>query len=305
MSSPPLNFRCPQCGTGVQLVATGAIACSSCHTAFEAEEGILTLASEVDHRDYPEALVDLVVNVEDRHFWFSSRNEVILWTMRRVIGPLTGRRLLDVGCGTGFVLAALEAAGLSVHGIDMHRAALRVARGRVRGPLIQTDAAVLPFFADLDMVTLFDVIEHIDDDVGALRQARGVLTPGGFVVVTVPAGTDLWTTYDEVSGHKRRYDRASLTDALDRAGLTPRYVGYFNCLPLVAQLLHRRLVSPRASEAHDPVAIVRQALQVPPWPFNALFRVLTRLEAPFRHVPGVRGGSLIAVAQRRDDESAV
>ena len=258
----------------------------------------MALTPPADDRDYPETLVRLVADVETRHFWFAARNAVILATMRRTLGALPGRRLLDVGCGTGFVLAALEAAGMEVTGIDMHASSLGLARARVRGPLVLSTATDLPFFADFDVVTLFDVIEHVEDDAGVLREAQRVLAPGGAVIVTVPAGPDLWTAYDEVTGHKRRYDRDMLRRTIERAGLVPAYVGYFNVLPLVAQVLQRRLATPKRSGAGDVVSIVRQALRVPPAPVNALLGLSVRLEAPLRALPWIRGGSLIAVATR-------
>ena len=245
--------------------------------------------------DYPETLVDLIAGIEDRHFWFRARNRVILETMRRVMGPMAGRCALDVGCGTGFVLAALEAEGLDAGGIDMHRTSLLRARARIRGPLVWSNAAALPFFPDFDIVTLCDVIEHAEADCGVLQEAAGVLAPNGFLVVTVPAGPHLWTSYDEASGHKRRYDRAGLADVLERSGFRVRYLGYFNCLPLLAQVLHRTLRSKKS--APDRVDIVRKALRVPPEPINTLLGALVPLEAPFRALRWVRGGSLIAIAQ--------
>jgi ubiquinone/menaquinone biosynthesis C-methylase UbiE len=258
----------------------------------------VALTPPADDRDYPEALVRLVADVETRHFWFAARNAVILATLRRTLGALPGRRLLDVGCGTGFVLAALEAAGLDVTGIDMHASSLGLARARVRGSLVLSTATDLPFFADFDVVTLFDVIAHVEDDAGVLREAQRVLAPGGAVVVTVPAGPDLWTAYDEVTGHKRRYDREMLRRTIERAGLVPAHVGYFNVLPLLAQVLQRRLTAPKESGTGDVVSIVRQALRVPPAPINALLGLSVRLEAPLRALPWIRGGSLIAVATR-------
>jgi SAM-dependent methyltransferase len=258
------------------------------------------LTAAVDDRDYPEPLVDLVADVEQRHFWFAARNDVILSTIRRTAGSIEGTRMLDIGCGTGFVTAALERAGIDAWGIDMHRVALTHARARVRGPLFSNDAATLPFFRDFELASLFDVIEHLDDDVGAIRQAATILRPNGSVVVTVPAGPHLWTKYDEVIGHKRRYDRQSLLNVLRNAGLETVYVGYFSCLPLLAQVVQRWIAPGMRATSSDMLEIVRQTLAVPPEPLNALFRLSTRAEAPLRRLSWVRGGSLIAVARRAD-----
>jgi SAM-dependent methyltransferase len=272
-------------------------ACRACGTAFPIDGGIVALSPPDDDRDYPQDLVDLVASVESRHFWFTARNDVILSTMRSVIGPLTGQRTLDVGCGAGFVLAALEAAGLDAHGIDMHQAALVRARARVSGPLFRSNAAVLPFFPDFDIVTLFDVIEHADDDVGVLRQAHGALAPRGHVVVTVPANQNLWSPYDEVIGHKRRYDRHTLARALVESRFNVSYIAYFNCLPILAQVAQRWMASEREGPSKARVEIVRRALKVPPEPLNALFRLSIKAEAPLRRLSWMRGGSLVAVAR--------
>jgi SAM-dependent methyltransferase len=261
------------------------------------DNGIVMLGDTTDDTDYPEPLVNLVADVENEHFWFAARNDVILATMRDVIGPLSGMRLLDIGCGTGFVTAALEASGMEAWGIDMHRAALSHARTRIRGPLFSTHTTMLPFFRDFDIVSLFDVIEHIDDDVTAVANAATVLQPNGFVVITVPAGPKLWTTYDEVIGHKRRYDRQGLVRVLRQSGLEVRYVGYFSCLPLLAQIAQRWIAPELRSNAHDTIEIVRKTLRVPPQPLNTLFRWSVRAEAPLRRLRWIRGGSLIAIAR--------
>jgi len=297
------RFRCVHCGGEVPLAepADSASRCTGCGAHFSINDGIVALGGVDDDRDYPAPLIDLIADVEQRHFWFEARNDVILSTIRRVIGPAAGVRVLDIGCGTGFVTGALEMAGMDMWGIDMHRLALTYARSRVHGPLFLNDATTLPFFRDFAVASLFDVIEHLDDDVGAIRQAASILQPNGSLVVTVPAGPSLWSKYDEVIGHKRRYDRRGLAQVLTEAGLVPAYLGYFNCLPLLAQVV-QRWITPglRASSNDDMIDIVRRTLAIPPGLVNSLFRWSIRVEAPLRHVSWVRGGSLIAVARRPD-----
>ena len=295
------RFRCVHCGGDARLSSEGdPPRCLACEKSYSIADGIVALTETVDDRDYPAELVDLVASVERRHFWFAARNDVILSTVRNVIGPVAGLRVLDIGCGTGFVTEALERAGMDAWGIDMHRAALMHARPRIRGPLFSNHATTLPFFPDFDLVSLFDVIEHLDDDVGAIQQAATLLKPHGCVIVTVPAGQGLWTKYDEVIGHKRRYDRQGLTDVLRNAGLEMAYVGYFSCLPLLAQVVQRWIAPGMRAPSSDTIEIVRQALTVPPEPLNVLFRSSIRAEAPLRQLSWVRGGSLIAVARRSD-----
>jgi SAM-dependent methyltransferase len=159
---------------------------------------------------------------------------------------------------------------------------------------VWTNATALPFFQDFDVVLLCDVIEHVDDDVGVLVEAGRVLRPGGSVVVTVPAGPDLWTRYDEVTGHKRRYTHDGLVTVIGRAGLILQHIEYFNCLPLAVQRVHRRLSAGAHAARSDATDIVRDALMVPPRPLNDVLRAMMRFEAPLRG--SMRGGSLIALA---------
>ena len=298
----PARFHCPLCGGPVTPPSPDEpfAACCQCGNPFPLREGIIALGPPASDRDYPHDLVELVSRVEDRHFWFAARSDVILSAVRRILGTASGRRALDVGCGNGFVMAALEGAGLSVSGIDMHWSALVRARTRVRGPLFCSTATTLPFLPDFDVVTLLDVIEHVDDDVSVLDEARRVLAPGGHAIVTVPAGPGLWSTYDEVIGHKRRYDRQALVAALRRAHFDVRDVSYFNC-PLILAAAARRWTG-RAQDpgSRDRTDVVRRALRVPPAPLNALLRWVIRAEAPLRRLSWIRGGSLIAVARRAD-----
>jgi SAM-dependent methyltransferase len=298
VTRPLARFRCQTCNGEVVLQdVRSRVSCRTCAATFATDGGIVALTPPPSDRDYPHDLVDLVADVEERHFWFTARNDVIVSTLQRTLAPAGGTRALDVGCGTGFVMAALERAGIEVAGIDMHRSALLRARARVGGPLFASTATTLPFFPDFDIVTLFDVIEHVDDDAGVLAEARGALVPQGHVVVTVPAGPNLWTTYDEVIGHKRRYTRATLVAALEKARFDVRSIRYFNAALFLAGIVRR--AGPGRGEVVDRVDTVRRALRVPPEPLNTLFRWSVQAEAPLRRFSWLRGGSLIAVAQGR------
>jgi SAM-dependent methyltransferase len=247
--------------------------------------------------DYPPEVCSIVAAAEPRHFWFGARNDIILDVMRREIGPLAGLRLIDIGCGTGFVLQALEAAGLEGWGIDMHLAALTIARQRVRGTLLWSQAQELPFSEDFDVASLCDVIEHVSDDTSLVAEAARVVRPGGFVVITVPAGPRLWTEYDRVIGHKRRYTRPILESAIARAGLRPVVVQDFNCIPAIAQRVQRWLSGADATDV-DAVTAVTRALAIPPAPINAALRWYLPREAPLGRRPLVSGASLVALARK-------
>lgn len=257
------------------------------------------LGGEDNRGDYPNEAYALLADVESRHFWFSGRNKLILSTMREVIGPLKGRSVLDIGCGTGFVLAALERAGMKGCGLDMHLSGLRHARKRTKGLLLCETAARVPFRAQFDVVVLCDVIEHSADDSAVLGEASVALKDTGAIVVTVPAGPRLWTSFDEASGHKRRYTKQTLVKARRRAGLRVLVARYFSIMLLPLQILQRQLVknSPIANP-NDRLRLFCQLLRVPPAPINALLRWAMAADILLSRRSLFCGASLIAIGRR-------
>ncbi len=177
---------------------------------------------------YDPGVYDSLVAVEDRHFWFRARNRAIVAAFDSIRDHLPSPyRVLEVGCGTGNVLRALQeaAAGGTVVGMDLHREGLQFARRRVDPALLaQADAARPPFSVRFDVVGVFDVIEHVEDDVGVLESLRELLAPGGFLLATVPADPRLWSYFDVGSRHKRRYLAGELRAKLVRAGYSAEYV---------------------------------------------------------------------------------
>jgi len=262
--------------------------------AFSANHGAPPLAGETFGPLSPSVMDPAYVAVhmeEDRsHWWFRGRLAVILATLRRALPPRRVR-LLELGCGTGNVLAALsqfgEAVGMEAHG-DLIAAA-RAAGLDVRAGHLPDDLGVPPGWAEV--VLLLDVIEHVDDDVATLSAARAGVGEGGLLVVTVPAYRWLWSGHDEILGHRRRYTAAELRAAVERAGFRVVRVSYFNTLLfplLVAVRTWKRL---RGDRGHD--------LRRPAAPLNWL---LERIFAFERHlvarVPLPFGASLLLIGRR-------
>lgn len=188
---------------------------------------------------YPEEGNALCFAVEDSSFWFRHRNLCILEALRQFPPPGT---FFDIGGGNGCVARAIQDAGLDVvliePGSDGARNAVhRGIRHVLRGTL--DDAAMAP--GKLPAAGLFDVLEHISEDVGFLRNIHRLLVPGGRLYVTVPAWQSLWSGDDELSGHARRYALPELCKVLELSGLTVEFATYFfGFLPLPI-LLQRAL----------------------------------------------------------------
>lgn len=182
--------------------------------------------------------------IEDRHWWFVGRRELFLRLLDRHLGPdAGGRRVLDVGCGTGTMLGHLARYG-SAEGIDASEEAVAFCHERGLDRVRRAEGVPLPFDdASFDLVTALDVIEHADDDGELLRELRRVAKPGGTLLVSVPAFMFLWGPQDEISHHRRRYTRPRLREAVSAAGWTPRRLSYFNTFlfpPIAAVRVLRR-----------------------------------------------------------------
>ena len=156
------------------------------------------------------------------HFIDRWTRGAIIERLRRSAAPSL---IADVGCSTGFLLEDLRDAfpHASLIGIDLVASGLRKAHDAVpEARLLQADACELPIAdAMLDAVVSANLLEHIPDDVRALREIARILRPGGHAVIVVPAGPRTFDYYDRFLGHQRRYARGELAAKCARAGLEP------------------------------------------------------------------------------------
>jgi SAM-dependent methyltransferase len=156
------------------------------------------------------------------HFWMQWRHRVLLKELKR-IGDAPIGNALEVGCGHGVVRAMIERdLNIPVDGCDLNQRALEMAN-QGKGRLLVYDIfdrnpAMLKAY---DLVLLMDVIEHLDDDLAFVKASLDHLKPGGIVVINVPAHMAFYGKYDEVAGHKRRYNTAELRSLFQRANVEP------------------------------------------------------------------------------------
>lgn len=257
------------------------------------------LATADDDVSYPAGGHGFVHDLESESFWYRHRTRCILAAMRRHAPP---GPVFDVGGGTGHVAASLVAAGVPTIPVEPGRDGAEIAWERGLRPVVQATTVTAGFHdRSLPAVGLFDVVEHVEDDVAFMQHVRDLLEPGGVVYLTVPAHQWLWSVDDVRAGHFRRYTVRGLERLLDRAGLQRGYLGpFFRPLPLPVLLvrgipsrLGMRHVEDRAAGGRDHLPTT-----------GLVVDVMNRLLAP--EVDNIArgrrmrtGSSILAVARRR------
>jgi ubiquinone/menaquinone biosynthesis C-methylase UbiE len=236
---------CPTCQTA--LPGKSELRCAACGFAPERRSGFAVWAPALaDHNDgFRAEFFKGLAAIEAQHFWFRSRNALITWALGRYFPRFDS--LLEVGCGSGYVLSGIAAAfpQATLTGSEIFVAGLEVAADRARGvELVQMDARNLPYVAEFDVVAAFDVIEHIEEDELVLENFFRAIKPGGGCILTVPQHMWLWSPVDEEACHKRRYSAAELRRKMAAAGFEViRSTSFVTALlppMLVSRLLSRR-----------------------------------------------------------------
>jgi SAM-dependent methyltransferase len=265
--------------------------------------------SKESHNSYDPSYFSPLFAIEDKHFWFRSRNNDIVTLVKPLIAKLNSDyKILEIGCGTGNVLKELEKVCKpgSLFGMDLFSEGLAFARRRVSCPLVQGDLHRPPFNTKFDLIGLFDVIEHLPDDIQVLQDLRAMLKPGGALLLTVPAHPALWSYFDTASHHFRRYTLKELETKLVETGYEVEYLSQYMTILFPAVWLGRRLsgLLGRLRKQPDPAAQTRKLmeteLRIIPG-LNKLLLIALSWEKLLlkRHLRLPLGTSLIVVARNK------
>lgn len=189
------------------------------------------------------ATYEVEAQVEATHWWFVGRRKLFRSIVEN-IGIASSDAILDIGTSTGTNLRMLREAGFdNVRGLDLHEEAIRWCADKGLGHVDKGDICDIPSANNAyDLVLATDIIEHVDDDMAALREITRVLKPGARAIVTVPAFQSLWGLQDTVSQHKRRYRKQELIDKLCQVGLVADECFYFNYLLFFPIWFARKLI---------------------------------------------------------------
>ena len=247
------------------------------------------------------------LEVERSHWWFRARRRILKGLLDVGIDWRTVRRVLEIGAGSGANLAELYPPEVELTGIEPDESAADLARERgiatIHTGVLEEAPRLLGDGHPFDVVALYDVLEHVEDDRAALRMLHRLVRPEGWLVLSVPAYQWLWSRHDEVNHHFRRYTRGGLVDRISRAGFEVQTATYFNSIlfPALASIRLLDRLRPRRSGGADGAG-----LTIPGAGLNALlFRIfsaerplLTRQALPF-------GLSIFILARREPAPAAV
>lgn len=231
---------------------------------------------------------------EDVHWWYLGRRK-ILSALLDSIDNGEHRRILDAGCGTGGNFPFLEKYG-SVEGCDYSEEAIRFCNLRGGHEVRVADIYQLPYASgSFDLVTCLDVIEHLRLDLPAFQELARVLRPGGHLLATLPVGPHLYSDFDCLSGHLRRYRLTEVHALLDGSGFEPLRISCYALLvhPITRYYMWRGNISKGRTRYTDGMDTVLPGS-------NLLLKLALELEARIiarRDLP--RGSSMAVLARKR------
>ena len=223
-----------------------------------------------DYNMAEEILVELAAMM-NRHPWWRARAKLALAILSEA-GIHPPARILDAGCGSGVMLECLEQRGYTVCGLDIARKSLE----RIDRPhrmLVEADLTNCepPDTECFDAILLLDVLEHLDDEKVVLRNVSRLLKPGGLAVISVPARPDLFSQFDEIQGHRRRYVPESLRCAFRDSGLQVKELMWWGSWLVPTLSMQRKHRKGLPTEAVSTTYM--RYLRTPPWPATLFIRL--------------------------------
>lgn len=241
-------------------------------------------------------LFDIAVDLEEVHWWSVSRRKIIETVINNYIKDLGKNACaLDIGSGTGINFNILSKYTQNISGMEYDPYAIELSNKNNNFNVLQGSLPDNIPFPDekFDLVTLFDVLEHIDDDINSLKNILAKVKPGGYFLMTVPAYQFLWSKHDETVEHKRRYTLNELLNKMENFNISIKYKSYFNTylLPLIVAI---RFFRSKVSSLKN-----QDDVFLPSKPINFLLRlimsserfIIKRGSLPF-------GVSIIVLAQK-------
>ncbi|HRS79494.1 MAG TPA: class I SAM-dependent methyltransferase [Spirochaetota bacterium] len=275
------------------------LVCTKCNFEACKTDGIFFFNPEIqsDYKDYESKGLDGLYQYERIHFWFKNRALLIRNLFNKYVDK--NSLIMDLGAGTGFMAKMLADCGYSVAAGEIHRNGLEYAKKLGITDLYQFDLFNPPFSEHFDVISIFDVIEHFDEDIRALEIIHSMLKPNGMVVCTVPAHQWLWGGSDAMASHKRRYSKKKLTKSFEKAGFEILYISGFY-LTLIPMFFLRKLIYPDKSQTVPDDEIPEYDISINPV-INKILEFITYLEISIiKKISFPCGASFALIALKRN-----
>ena len=231
----------------------------------------------IPHTEFTTAQYDLAYpDGIENHYWNRARNSIIMSVLKG--HGLAQKRMLEIGCGRGLIVKDLRKNGYTCHGVDL--APLPVdATDEFTGYLyygIDFNDLNPTFRESIEVLLLCDVIEHIPNTSKFLESVRNAFPSAQYVLITVPARSELWSNYDKYYGHVVRYSLPLLSESVEKIGYHTRYISYFFHLLYVPALFLSIIKKDRAIKVFSPRGIMRHIHTCLTWFFILEQKVIPR-----------------------------
>ncbi len=290
-----------QCLTCNRAFPSSESTCITCKETFETIEGFPAYAPSYAQEGlgFKSSYFSELAALEAKNFWFRARNRLIIWALGHYCPAL--QSFLEIGCGTGYVLAGIAKSypNVLLQGSDLFTKGLTFAASRLPSVhLMQMDARYIPFVNEFDCIGTFDVLEHIKEDCTVLAQIHQALKPGGILIATVPQHRWLWSPVDEYACHVRRYTAHELHNKLKEAGFeTIRSTSFVTSL--LPPMFISRIIQKISKNANPDTG-----LNISPW-LNFIFEKLINAEIKLikKNINFPFGGSRLVVARKLDSST--
>lgn len=200
------------------------------HSKIKYKDGICFCSQNINKISFPKEGYQNCFQIEDNSFWFKHRNNCIIDTINNFPPPGI---ILDIGGGNGFVSLEIKKNGYKVAILEPGINGILNAKKRGLKKLICANFNEIDLYPNsIPAIGIFDVLEHIEDDVEFLKKIQKSLVTGGKLYITVPAYNWLWSDEDNEAGHFRRYTINLLKSKIKQIGLEIEYSTYiFSILP--------------------------------------------------------------------------
>ncbi len=243
-------------------------------------------------------LFEEMYQLEESYWWHVAKRHLVKTLAEEKMNSFKGKIYADIGCGTGMMLSEMKRwkRWKKVVGLDGSKEALKFCRQRGITEVKASDFESKLNLKDksVDLITCLDVVEHVAKDKQLLGEFERVLKPKGVVVVTVPAYRWMWTYWDDILGHKRRYTREEMVKKMEQAGLVVEKASYFYSYLLPVAVFFRLLktIVPRYKGASDFISLPQSINQI----LIRLAKWETKVAQKFDLPMGL---SLVCVASKR------